>query len=203
MALKGSDVVDARGMSYLYIPIWEYVNSARCARCGSNLDALSAAHRRFLFEHGVSAAVLNFVLDGALAWLEFHSADSVPLWGLSSAAVDTLGSAFFIPLVTCLIASRIVDRQLRQGRVPRLLSRGTPLSPMSNRWRLKRGIGLAVASLGIGALPIVIVLSASGGSSFEPWAFIAFQATFGAGVGAAVTPLIVWWALLDGSEGAS
>ena len=27
MALNGSDVVDARGMNYLYIPIWEYVNS--------------------------------------------------------------------------------------------------------------------------------------------------------------------------------
>ena len=42
-------------------------------------------HRRYLaLEHGIGSAVINFVLNGAIAWAMFRSLDVVPLWGPTS-----------------------------------------------------------------------------------------------------------------------
>src|SRR3990172_10008910 len=101
--------------------------------------SISVAHRRFLLvDQGVAPAIFNFVLNGAIAWLLFHSAASVPLWGPSSVAIDTLITAFLLPFLTCLIVSGIVDRQVARGRIPRLPSVQVPLAAWSGRSRALR-----------------------------------------------------------------
>ena len=41
MALKGSEVVEARAMRDLYIPIWEYVKSTRPSMPGGRFPKLT------------------------------------------------------------------------------------------------------------------------------------------------------------------
>ncbi len=65
---------------------------------------MSRAQRRYLlFEQGVGAAVFNFLLNAAIAWLIFRGADVVPLWGQQSIAGDTIGTSVILPFLTCLI----------------------------------------------------------------------------------------------------
>ena len=163
--------------------------------------ALSAAHRRLLIvDHAVGAAVFNFALNGAIAWLLFRSLSLVPLWGESSVAGDTLITAFLLPFLTCLIVSRAVHRQVSSGRIPRLETAGLPFSSWSKLSPLARGALLGVASVALAAAPVVAALDWSGFAGFGLWPFIAFKAAFAAGLAALITPLVGWWALIRASS---
>jgi len=162
--------------------------------------ALSAAHRRLLLvDNGVGAAVFNFALNGAIAWLLFRSVTHVPLWGQSSIAGDTLVTAFLLPFLTCLIVSRLVARQVEAGHIPRLAPAELGPSSWSRRSPLQRGALLGAASVVLVALPVVAALSLSGSAGFALWPFIGFKAAFAALLAAIVTPLVAWWALLRAS----
>lgn len=162
--------------------------------------ALSAAHRRLLvLDLGVGASVFNFALNGAIAWVLFRSLSSVPLWGDRSVAGDTLITAFLLPLLTCLIVSRTVHRQVSSGAVPRLEGGGRPLASWSKLSPLSRGALLGVASVALVAVPVVAALGASGFAGFGLWPFIGFKAAFAAVLAALVTPVVGWWALIRAS----
>ena len=69
---------------------------------------MSPAQRRYLVvEQGVGAAVFNFVLNAVIAWLMFRRQDVVPLWGQQSIAGDTIGTSLLLPLITCLVVTRL------------------------------------------------------------------------------------------------
>jgi hypothetical protein len=162
--------------------------------------ALSAAHRRLLLvDNGIGAAVFNFALNAAIAWLLFREVAQVPLWGQSSVAGDTLITAFLLPFLTCLIVSRLVARQVEQGRIPRLSGGERAASAWSARSPLQRGVLLGAASVALAAVPVVAALSLSGSAGFALWPFIGFKAAFAACLAAIVTPLVAWWALLRAS----
>jgi hypothetical protein len=162
--------------------------------------ALSAAHRRLLIvDNGVGAAAFNFALNGAIAWLLFRSATHVPLWGQPSIAGDTLITAFLLPFLTCLIVSRLVARQVEEGRIPRLSEAPSAASSWSRRSPLQRGALLGAASVVLAAVPVVVALTLSGSAGFALWPFIGFKAAFAAFLAAIVTPLVAWWALLRAS----
>ena len=164
--------------------------------------ALSASHRRLLIvDNGVVSALFNFVLNGAIAWALFRSVAHVPLWGEASVAGDTLATAFLLPLLTCLIVTRLVARQVTQGHVERLALARPPLAAWSRLSPLARGTLLGIASMALAAVPLVAALHASGFTGFDLWPFIGFKATF-ALLAAAVTPLIGWWALIRASRAA-
>ncbi|HVN38987.1 MAG TPA: hypothetical protein VMW19_12540 [Myxococcota bacterium] len=162
--------------------------------------ALSAAHRRLLLvDNGVGAAAFNFALNGAIAWLLFRSVTHVPLWGGSSVAGDTLVTAFLLPFLTCLIVTRLVARQVAEGRIPRLSEADRTPSSWSRRSPLSRGALLGAASVVLAALPVVAALALSGSAGLALWSFIGFKAAFAACLAAIVTPLVAWWALLRAS----
>src|SRR5205823_4376911 len=79
-----------------------------------------AVRRYLLLEQGVGAAVFNFVLNAAIAWAMFRSVDVVPLWGQQSIMGDTIGTCFLLPLLTCLIVTRLVRGHMRAGKVASL-----------------------------------------------------------------------------------
>ena len=79
---------------------------------------MSHQHRRFLVvEEVLGSTIVNFLLNAGIAWYLFRKAESVPLWGASSIGVDTLVTAFVLPVLTALIATFIVRRQVMRGKL--------------------------------------------------------------------------------------
>ena len=163
---------------------------------------ISRAHRRFLLlDQAVGGTVINFLLNGAIAWLMFRSAQSVPLWGQTSIAADTLATAFILPVMTSLIVSRVVGWQVRSGQLPPLPAAQALSSMWGRRSPLHRGAVVGAVAVVLAAAPVVVLFATLGPAELERWRFIWFKAVFGAALGALVTPLIAWWALEHASEG--
>jgi hypothetical protein len=160
--------------------------------------ALSPEHRRMLVvEQGVGATLVNFLLNAGIAWALFHSVDRVPLWGQSSIAGDTFATAFLLPLLTCLIVTRAVRRQVADGRVSPLAA-----APRSGAVRLllalptgRRGMLLGIGGVALAAIPTVLWFAWAGPSELPRGSFLWFKASFAAVLAAGVTPLIAWLAL--------
>ncbi len=165
------------------------------------MRGISRAHRRFLIvDQGVGPTILNFVLNAAIAWLMFRSVETVPLWGQSSIAADTLGTAFILPVLTSLIVSRLVRRQVRRGQIAPLPASQALTSTWARRSSLQRGAALGAGAVVLAAVPVVVLLTLRGPTELAPWRFIWFKASFAAILGALVTPLIGWWALARASD---
>jgi hypothetical protein len=152
--------------------------------------------RYLVLEQGVGAAIFNLLVNAAIAWATFRGLATVPLWGQQSVGGDTIGTAFVLPFLTTLIASRIVRAHVRSGRIPALAWGASP-------WRrlptglVGRGLVLGVACIVAVGLPTAIALGAVGVDSMTFGGFIAFKATFAAALAALVTPLVARAALAD------
>ena len=80
---------------------------------------MSPRHRTYLLiEQGIGAGIFNVVINAAIAWLFFHGMSTVPLFGDQSIMGDTIGTTFMLPLLTAIIAGRIVRAHVRTGHVP-------------------------------------------------------------------------------------
>jgi hypothetical protein len=159
------------------------------------------AHRRYLvLEQGIGAALFNFLLNGAIAWVLFRSLESVPLWGDQSIAGDTIGTTFLLPVFTCLIVTRLARSQLASGRLPAIpwpRSGHAALRLLPARTWV-RAVVLGLVCLVVAAPPVIWGLQALGVESMGFWRFVAFKATFAAVLAAVFTPLIALSALADG-----
>jgi len=167
---------------------------------------LSAQHRRLLWlDQGVGSAVFNFLLNAAIAWLLFHSAEVVPLWGQTSIAGDTLATAFILPLLTSLIVSRMVAGQVAAGRIAPLAvpTASRLLGALAARAALGRGVLLGAAGMLAAAVPVILWFAWAGPRSLDLAAFLWFKAGFAAALAAVVTPVIGWTALLRASPRAA
>jgi hypothetical protein len=165
------------------------------------MKRLSREHRRFLLlDQSVGPMVINFLLNGAIAWVVFRSAQSVPLWGQTSIAADTLATAFILPVMTSLIVSRLVRWQVRSGQLSPLPASQALSSMWGRRSSLHRGAVLGAVAVVLAAAPVVVLFAAIGPAELERWRFIWFKAGFAAALGALVTPLIAWWALAHASD---
>ena len=80
----------------------------------TKLRDLAPEHRRWLLINAVIiTAVINLVLNAAIAWFSVRGAHQVRLWGLPlvdkpSTVLDTVGTFFFLPLFTCLMVTTAV-----------------------------------------------------------------------------------------------
>jgi hypothetical protein len=162
---------------------------------------LSRAHRRFLVvDEVISSSVVNFLLNAGIAWFLFRGTTTVPLWGSASIGVDTLVTAFVLPLLTALIATPLVRVLVANGKLPPLPrdARGSAWWP--RRSMATRGALLGIAAVVLVAVPVVVLFTYFGPSELSTARFIWFKGGFAAGVGALVTPLLGWWALVDASH---
>ncbi len=158
---------------------------------------MSEEQRRFIWFQVIAAALFNLVLNGVIAWLMFHGAPPMPMWARGpSVGFDTVGTSFFLPLITCLVLTKVVRGQVAAGKAPALAA-----SPTVALWRwlphgtLARGavIGLTCA-LSIGPATAV-ALQGAGFALMTGLQIVWFKALYGAALAALVTVPITHWAL--------
>jgi hypothetical protein len=168
---------------------------------------LPAAHRRWIIVNAlIVTAIINVVSGGGIAWLSLAGERRVPLWSVPlvqrpSTIVDTVGTFFVLPLVTGLLASAAVSRDIRRGLLEPLAAPPVPRRlaqlPAS---RLRRAATLGVLCvLALGPLAIV-VLVATGFDDLSRGQFVLYKALLCVVLGAVVTPLIAVRAMMDGAR---
>ena len=162
------------------------------------MTALSRAHRRFLvLEQGVGSMFINFPVTAGITWLTTPPLPIVPLWGMTSLAGATFGTAFILPFLTSVIVSRVVRHHVRGGRLEALMPPPDLAIPWAERTSVRRGAVLGFACMVLAAAPTVLICALAGKTQMARVPFIWFEATFAAALGAVVTPLIAWRALAD------
>ncbi|WP_432470224.1 hypothetical protein [Amphritea sp. HPY] len=162
---------------------------------------MSPSLGRFLaIEQGVVPGLFNFFINGGIAWWLNRELEFMPLWGGTSIIVDTLATALLLPLLTCLIVTPIIASQMRRGKLAPLPVAMQERACLPSDSSLKRGlIAGIIGMLGV-ALPVLVWWSLYGPRTLELYDFLWFKASFAAILGAGITALIAWWALLDASR---
>ncbi len=163
---------------------------------------LPAPHRRWILVNAlIVAAVINAALNAGIAWLSVRGVEQVPLWstGETSIGTDTLGTLFMLPLITTVLITTVVWRELREGELERIegLGRRHRVLREMPAGRLLRGIGFGIVTFAVLALPVTAALIASGLDDLSRSEFILFKAAFAVLLGIAVTPLIAMRAMAD------
>lgn len=163
--------------------------------------ALTHEQRQYLaIGFVLGPALINTVINGVLGWLTFRDVASVSLWGTEAAAgPDTLGTLFFLPLITCFIVTPIVRRQTRNGTVaPADADRVIPAwLRFARRPLLPRALRLGFSTFVLLVAPTLAALLVFAPTEMALWPFLIFKASFSAVLGALVTPLIALVALAD------
>ena len=162
---------------------------------------LSSNQRKYLlFNQCLIPFVINFVLNGLIGLVMFRGVNPVPTWGAQpSVGPDLIGTCFFLPAITCLIATPIVRRHIRRGVVERTSeSECLPSWLRPLRCSLAaRAVLFGLTGLGlIGGLATAVLLTAAP-TEFGLTPFLWFKASFSAVLGGAVTPIIALVALAE------
>jgi hypothetical protein len=172
---------------------------------------ISSAHRRWIAINALLVtALINAVLNTGIAWLSAGGRTRIPLWstpivGGPSTLTDTAGTLFILPLITTIILSAAVQRELRRGRLDPLRCRGgletlrLCLPPRS----VPRGAVLGTICFALLAPPVLALLLATGFGNVSTGAFVGYRAIFGVVYGTLVTPLIAVLAIGSGIGGQS
>ncbi len=157
-------------------------------------EPLTPAQKRFaLIDNGIGAFIVNVVIALGFGWLFFRGLSRVPLWGQPSIAGDTLFTVFLLPLITCLIVTRLARAQVRSGRLAGL--RGGAAMRWLPRNTLLRGVLIGAVSLAVLGPMTILALKLGGIASLSLRHFMVFKAVFAGLEGALVTPFIALWAI--------
>jgi hypothetical protein len=161
---------------------------------------IQSSHRFYLIiDLGIIPAVVNFSLNGSIAWIMYQSLAVVPFWGIQSISSETLSTTLLLPLITFLIITPLARRELRRERFP-AIELPHQLHQVLNRIPNKtiiRAFVLGILSLIIFGPISLLTLSSLEILQLSFWQFVVFKAIFAAGLGLIVTPLIGLWALGD------
>lgn len=164
--------------------------------------ALSTAHRNLLLGQAIGSVVLNVPLNGGVAWATFPPVASLPVWARGNCvAGDTIGTSFFLPLVTCLVLTPIVRRLVRTGAaqaIPRAelpgLLRFWPANMVGRGALVGLVCALTLALLALAGITAAGVVEMTRGQ------VALHKAVYTAILGVIVTPLFGWRALADGAK---
>jgi hypothetical protein len=163
---------------------------------------LAPAHRTLLLGQAIGSVVLNVPLNGGAAWASFPPVPSLPLFARGNCvAGDTVGTSFFLPLVTCLILTPIVRRLLRGGSVaslPRAELPGGVRSLPANFVGRGALVGL-ISALTVAPLTLAL-LHALGVEAMTQGQVTLYKAVYTAVLGILVTPLFGFRALADATK---
>jgi len=142
---------------------------------------------------------INIAVNVVIGVLTFWGQDSVETWTWDKgAAADSIGTCFFLPFITCLIATPIVRSQSKNGTAPRLSVQDIP------RWAqlmggsvLLRAAKFGFVGLLLFAAPVYVAYSAFAPNTIETVRFIALKSISAALYGILATPLIAFVAMCD------
>jgi hypothetical protein len=164
---------------------------------------MPATHRRWLLINAVGiATLLNLAINVLLVWNQTRDGHHVVLWSISAAhpsvGTDTLGTLLMLPLITTLLASAAVHREIRRGELMRLpataLGRWSWFAVSGTR---RRAIRFAVTTFVLLAVPAVDLLEVSARGGLTATQFAAYHVTFAVLLGLIVTPLVMLTAMTD------
>jgi hypothetical protein len=146
--------------------------------------------------------VINVIVNVALGVFTFSSADSVQTWATDKGAVaDSIGTCFFLPFITCLIATPIVRFDVARGRVERIPATEMPQwLPLLSGPVILRALKFGLAGLLLLAGPVFGLYAMLSGDSMETSRFIAIKASFAGVFGFLVTPLIAIVEMVDTAD---
>jgi hypothetical protein len=176
----------------------------RTLRIGFVWSQLPASHRRWIILRALLAtAVLNVVVNAVIAWLSVRSQPTVSLWGLplveTSIFWNVVGTLFLLPLITCLLVTSVLWRDVRLGSlisVSHLRSTHHWLAVLPPD-RLLRGVAFGAIAVAMLAPIVTLVLIASGSPELTREQFVVCQTAFAVAIGAIVTPVIALYAMAD------
>jgi aminoglycoside phosphotransferase (APT) family kinase protein len=160
--------------------------------------ALDAGQRRWIWLNALLVtALLNLVINAGIAWASAGK-EAIPLWsaplvGGPSTITDTVATLFLLPLITCVLVTTAIRRDLAAAR----LSPRVDLIYLLPRNRLLRGAALGAATVGALAPGAVALLLLADFGDLDPGAFVAYKACFAVALGAIVTPFIALAAMND------
>jgi hypothetical protein len=143
---------------------------------------------------------MNGVINPAVAALQTRGQEVLTLWSTSGGVgPDTLGTSFFLPLMTCLIVTPLVRRSVRRGTIARLPPAGRSSPP----GLLRRGLRLGLLGLVLFGIPLVAAMALLGVGEVARTPFLYWKAASTALLGALVTPWIARLAVSDEPRAAS
>jgi hypothetical protein len=164
---------------------------------------LPTPNRRWLVVNALFAtALINVIVNAAIAWLGTRGQDTISMWGVplaeTSLVWNVIGTLFLLPLITCVLTTTAIRRDVRRNAlVPldwSLFARRRSALPFP-RWR--RGVVLGALATVFLAPPIVLVLVALGSPELSMGQFLISQTVFAVVLGILVTPPIALCAMAD------
>lgn len=173
-------------------------------RIASLWGQLPESNRRWIILKALLAtAAINVAVNAAIAWLSVRGQEAVPLWGPplveASCSWNVVGTLFLLPLITCVLTTTAVWRDVRMeslASVSQLRAVFSWLGALPPA-RLRRGAycgAIAVVAL---APPILLGLTLSDLRELTRGQFIVCQVVFATILGAIVTPLLALCAMAD------
>lgn len=165
---------------------------------------MTAAHWRWIITRAVVVtALINLVVNGALAWISSRGQRVVAIWSppflRPSTVTDTLGTLFLLPLVTTVMCSLAVRRDTHRGTLPRLepgsvLVRVVDGAPAG---LLRRAVVLGATSvLTLGPIATALIAIIHFGD-IRTMTFVLYKAILGVTLGLAITPIVAAVAMAD------
>jgi hypothetical protein len=152
----------------------------------------------YIRTQGISAAVINAVLNPMLAWILNPKMKFMPLSGGHSIVMDTAITSVILSLLVALFVTSGVHRDLKAGRVTAIngLSRkGRPLSRLPRQaWALGLMLGFGIAFVLISLMLGLFHLIRIYGLSFAGFAL--FKAVYTGLLGFVVTRWVILRQLL-------
>lgn len=160
---------------------------------------MTGAQKTLLKGQALGGFAINFFLNGGLAYLTFPPVDKLPLWARGNCiGGDTIGTGFFLPLITCLVLTNVVRRLLKDRKAE-------PLTRAALPWFVQfypsnivaRGALCGFLSIALCALPTLLLLTMIGITAMGRGEVTFYKAIYTAVLGTLVTPLLGLRALAD------
>ncbi|MCX6110369.1 MAG: hypothetical protein NTZ90_12290 [Proteobacteria bacterium] len=154
--------------------------------------------RRYLLQQIAGAVVINSVMTIALTWwLTQHG--KVPVWGEKGLVVETLVAAIGVALFTVLLATPVVRREAKRGKVEPLSWTTTShaLLRYASHHTWWRAAVFSLAAATFLAAPVIVAWVLVGPNEVSYATFFTYKVLFVLAVGSIVTPLNIIWVLTD------
>lgn len=142
---------------------------------------------------------INIAVNVVIGTLVYWGQSSVTTWTWNKgAAADSIGTCFFLPFITCLIATPIVRLQSKNGTAPRVSHLEVPRwTKLMSRRSLIRAAQCGIIGILFLAASVYAAYCALAPESIETVRFITMKALFAGAMGILATPLIAFVAMCD------